>query len=192
MSLGFKHVAGVDEAGRGPLAGPVVAAAVILNKRAAALGVDDSKKLTPKKRDELYLKIIDNCVSYNIYTMGVVGVDTLNVFRASMHAMKLAIEGMSLVPDFVYVDGPKIPDLNIAAQPIIGGDRICMSVAAASILAKVSRDRQMVEYDELYPGYGFAKHKGYGTKEHMDALAKLGPSPIHRRTFGPVKDLIDE
>lgn len=192
MSLGFRRIAGVDEAGRGPLAGPVVAAAVILDKKASSLGVDDSKKLTPKKRDELYSKIIDSCVSYNIYTMGVVGVDQLNVFKASMHAMKLAIEGMSLLPDFVYIDGPKTPELSIPAQPLVGGDRICMSVAAASILAKVSRDRQMVEYDELYPGYGFAKHKGYGTKDHMEALRKLGPSPIHRRTFGPVKELIDE
>lgn len=191
MSVGFKHIAGVDEAGRGPLAGPVVAAAVILDKKAVYLGVDDSKKLSAKKRESLYGKIIENCVSYNIYTMGVVGVDSLNIFWASMHAMKLAIEGMSLTPDFVYVDGNKLPDIKIAAQALVGGDRICMSVAAASILAKVCRDRQMVEYDELYPGYGFAKHKGYGTKEHLEALERLGPSPIHRRSFAPVKKYLE-
>ena len=186
----MKNPAGVDEAGRGPLAGPVVAAAVILGPGSSPIGIADSKKLTARKRERLYGEIIDNSIAYNIITIGVVVIDKINIFRATMLAMRDAVEGLPVKPDIVFVDGPAVPVLKLPAVPVIGGDDLCRSVAAASILAKVSRDRQMLEYEELYPGYGFARHKGYGTKEHMESLRRLGPSPIHRRSFGPVKELI--
>jgi len=180
----------VDEAGRGPLAGPVVAAAVILPSDCCRLKINDSKKLTPKQRERLYDKIMGMAVAARIASVGVVAIDNMNIYRASLLAMKQAVESLDTVPDFVYIDGPAGIDVAIAQLPLVDGDARCFSVAAASILAKVTRDRCMVEYDELYPGYGFASHKGYGTREHFEALRRLGPCPIHRRSFGPVKELL--
>ncbi|MFC1474820.1 ribonuclease HII [bacterium] len=187
MTAGIEKVAGVDEAGRGPLAGPVVAAAVILSPDSASLELADSKKITPKKRERLYGEIIESALAYSIATVSVVAIDDLNIFRAAMQAMKNAVEKLEEKPGLVFVDGPKAPKMDLPVVTLKGGDNLCRSVAAASILAKVFRDRQMLEYEELYPGYGFSRHKGYGTKEHMEALKKLGASPIHRRSFGPVK-----
>jgi len=190
LTAGFSRVAGVDEAGRGPLAGPVVAAAVILPSDCCRLKINDSKKLTPKQRERLYDKIMGMAVAARIASVGVVAIDNMNIYRASLLAMKQAVESLDTVPDFVYIDGPAGIDVAIAQLPLVDGDARCFSVAAASILAKVTRDRCMVEYDELYPGYGFASHKGYGTREHFEALRRLGPCPIHRRSFGPVKELL--
>jgi ribonuclease HII len=189
-SMGFFNVAGTDEAGRGPLAGPVVAAAVILPTDCAKMKLNDSKKLTPKQRERLYDQILECAVAAKVASLGVVAVDRLNIYRASLLAMKQAVEGLSVRPDFVYIDGPAGIQVDIPQHPLVDGDARCFSVAAASILAKVSRDRQMAEFDELYPGYGFAKHKGYGTRDHFEALWRLGPSPIHRRSFAPVKELM--
>ncbi len=191
-TIGLNNVAGVDEAGRGPLAGPVVAAAVILPVEAKILDINDSKKVAPEKRELLYDEIINAAVSYNIYSVGVVAVDKLNIFWAAMYAMKKAVLGLKTPPDIVYVDGPKTLDIDIPQVAVKKGDALCFSIAAASILAKVSRDRRMIEYEEIYPGYGFAAHKGYGTKVHLEALDLLGPCPIHRRSFGPVKKVMEE
>jgi ribonuclease HII len=190
ITIGFKRVAGVDEAGRGPLAGPVVAAAVILGRNCALLGIDDSKKLTAKRRETLYDRILECSVASKIARVDPPAIDRLNIYRASLLAMKMAAEGLGAPPDFIYVDGPKEIDVSIPQLALVDGDARCCSVAAASIIAKVSRDRLMREYDEIYPGYGFSRHKGYGTAEHLSALRKLGPSPIHRRSFGPVRELI--
>jgi ribonuclease HII len=189
-SIGFYNVAGVDEAGRGPLAGPVVAAAVILPTQCPLLKINDSKKLSPKQREKLYGQILELAVATKIVSVGVVAVDNMNIYRASLLAMKQAAEGLAVKPDFIYIDGPARIDVAFPQHALVDGDARCFSVAAASILAKVSRDRQMVEYDDIFPGYGFAKHKGYGTSEHMEALRRLGPCPIHRRSFGPVKELM--
>jgi ribonuclease HII len=191
-SIGFTNVAGIDEAGRGPMAGPVVAAAVILPTGCGHLKINDSKKLTPKQRELLYGQILELAVAAKIVSVGVVAVDKMNIYRASLFAMKQAAEGLDVRPDFVYVDGPARIAVDFPQHPLIGGDARCFSVAAASILAKVSRDRQMIEFEDLFPGYGFAQHKGYGTSEHMEALRRLGPCPIHRRSFGPVKELIGD
>jgi ribonuclease HII len=190
MSVGFSRVAGVDEAGRGPLAGPVVVAAVVLGPGCSKIGINDSKKITPKKREILYDLIIEHARAYKIVSVGVVTIDRLNILRATLLGMKTAVLEIPGGADFVYIDGPHGIDMRIPQVPLIDGDARCCSVAAASILAKVARDRQMVEYDDLHPGYGFARHKGYGTKEHLEALRSLGPSPIHRRSFAPVAELV--
>lgn len=191
-SIGFRAVAGVDEAGRGPLAGPVVAAAVVLPVEAKHLDINDSKKISPKKREKLYSEIIEMAVSWKIVSLGVPAIDSLNIYRAALHAMKEAVTGLEIPADFVYVDGPKTLDIDIPQAAVKSGDAVCFSIAAASILAKVSRDRCMLEYEEIYPGYGFCSHKGYGTKAHLEALEALGPCPIHRRSFGPVKRIRGE
>lgn len=188
-SLGLKLVAGTDEAGRGPLAGPVVAAAVILEKKFAALGINDSKKLSPAQRESLYGEIIFHSKSWCVSIIDENEIDRINILRASLEAMKRAVLGLSEQPDFVFVDGPKKIDISIPQAAIIRGDAVCCSIAAASIIAKVTRDKIMLEFDRQYPDYGFARHKGYGTKEHLEALNKSGPCPIHRKTFGPVKRL---
>lgn len=180
---GYKAVCGVDEAGRGPLAGPVCAAAVILPEGLLLDGVNDSKKLTEKKREMLFDVIKEQALSYSIAFATVEEIESLNILNATMLAMKRAVEGLDIPADFAYIDGNRVPSLDIPSQYIIKGDALSMSVAAASILAKVSRDRLMLEYAKEYPEYSFEKHKGYGTKVHTDALKKFGPSPIHRMSF---------
>lgn len=180
---GYTAVCGVDEAGRGPLAGPVCAAAVILPKDMIIEGVNDSKKLSEKKRDALYDVIKEKALSYSIAFATVEEIEEINILNATMLAMKRAVEGLDVPADFAYIDGNRLPDLSIPCQYLIKGDARSMSVAAASILAKVTRDRLMLDYAKLYPEYKFEKHKGYGTKVHMDAIREFGPCEIHRRSF---------
>ena len=180
---GFDNICGVDEAGRGPLSGPVCAAAVILPRGLVIEGLNDSKKLTAKKREKLFDVIKDNAVAYGIGLASPEEIDTMNILNADMLAMKRAIEALQIPADFALVDGNIARDLPVPAMPVIKGDALSYSIAAASILAKVTRDRLCLEDDKNYPEYGFAKHKGYGTKEHMDAVRRLGPSPIHRKSF---------
>ncbi len=180
---GFKNICGVDEAGRGPLAGPVCAAAVILPKDCIIDGVNDSKKLTEKKRESLFDVIKNTAVSYSIAFASVEEIEEQNILNATMLAMKRAVEGLDVPADYAMIDGNKIPPLDIPAEYIIKGDANSMSIAAASILAKVSRDRLCAEYDKVYPQYGFAKHKGYGTKMHREMILKYGPCKIHRMSF---------
>lgn len=180
---GYKTVCGVDEAGRGPLCGPVVAAACILPMGLVIEGLNDSKKLTSKKRDALYDYICENAISYCIAEASVAEIDELNILEATLLAMRRAIDGLSVPADFALIDGNVARDFQIPARAIVKGDATSPSIAAASILAKVTRDRQCEELDRMYPQYGIAKHKGYGTKMHMDALREHGPSPIHRKQF---------
>ena len=180
---GFSLVCGVDEAGRGPLCGPVFAAACILPDGLVLEGLNDSKKLTPKKREKLFDLICENAIAYCIASASVEEIDTLNILEADLLAMRRAIDGLSLKADFALIDGNIARDFQIPARAIIGGDAKSPSIAAASILAKVARDRDCIELDAQYPQYGIAKHKGYGTKQHMDALRTYGPSPIHRKQF---------
>ncbi len=185
LSKGYNVICGVDEAGRGPLAGPVYAAAVILPKGHIIEGVNDSKKLSEKKRDMLYDKIIEECVCWSIGTASEKEIDKINILQATYLAMRRAVEGLSQKPDIALVDGNRVPPLddNIAVETIVKGDGKSASIAAASILAKVSRDRYMLEMAEKYPQYQFEKHKGYGTKLHYEMLEKYGVSDIHRKSF---------
>ena len=180
---GYSLVCGVDEAGRGPLCGPVFAAACILSDGLVLEGLNDSKKLTPKKREKLFDLICENAVAYCIASASVEEIDELNILEADLLAMRRAIDGLSQKADFALIDGNIARDFQIPARAIIGGDAKSPSIAAASILAKVARDRDCIELDAQYPQYGIAKHKGYGTKQHMDALRTYGPSPIHRKQF---------
>ncbi len=181
---GHQWVCGVDEAGRGPLAGPVCAAAVILPPDVVIPGLDDSKKLTEKRREALYDVIREQAVAYSVAFAGVEEIEEHNILQATFMAMTRAVEGLSCPAQYALIDGNKIPpQLSVPAEFVIGGDAKSASIAAASVLAKVTRDRLMVEMEEQYPGYDFAKHKGYGTKVHREALLKLGPSPIHRISF---------
>ncbi len=181
---GVERVAGVDEAGVGPLAGPVVAAAVIFPRGEGLKGVDDSKKLTAAQRDELAVEIGAAALAWAVVPVDRQEIDRLNIHQASLLAMHRAVMGLSPAPQKVLVDGRgTIPDLPMDQESVIGGDAVCHAIAAASILAKCERDRLMREYDAAYPGYGFAAHKGYPTAEHRDAIRRLGPSPIHRRSF---------
>ena len=180
---GYAAVCGVDEAGRGPLCGPVVAAACILPMRLVIDGLNDSKKLSPKKRDKVFDLIRENAVSYCIAEASVEEIDELNILEATLLAMRRAIAGLDVPADFALIDGNVDRDFPLPARAVIGGDAKSPSIAAASILAKVTRDRGCEELDRLYPQYGIAKHKGYGTKAHMDALREHGPSPIHRKQF---------
>lgn len=180
---GYTAVCGVDEAGRGPLAGPVCAAAVILPKDMIIEGVNDSKKLSEKKRDALYDVIKEKALSYSIAFATVEEIEEINILNATMLAMKRAVEGLDVPADFAYIDGNRLPDLSIPCEYLIKGDARSMSVAAASILAKVTRDRLMLDFAKQYPEYKFEKHKGYGTKVHMDAIREFGPCEIHRRSF---------
>lgn len=184
-------ICGVDEAGRGPLAGNVVAAAVILDPSRPILGLNDSKKLSEKKRDALYQEIIEKALAYSIAEASVAEIDSLNILQASLLAMRRAIQQLQPQAGKALIDGNKIPQqLIIPAEAIIGGDGLIAEISAASILAKVTRDQQLYELDLLYPEYGFAKHKGYGTKLHLEALAKYGSIPgIHRTSFAPIKQL---
>ncbi len=180
---GYNYVCGVDEAGRGPFAGPVCAAAVILPKGMIIDGVNDSKKLTEKKREKLFDVIKEAALSYSIAWASVEEIESINILNAAMLAMKRAIEGLDVKADFAYIDGNKTPPTDIPCEAVIKGDASSMSIAAASILAKVSRDRLMLEYAKQYPEYGFEKHKGYGTKVHTAAILKYGECPIHRPSF---------
>lgn len=180
---GFEVVCGIDEAGRGPLAGPVYAAAVILPKGHIVEGVNDSKKISEKKRDMLYDKIIEECVDYSIGIATEKEIDEINILQATFLAMRRAVEGLSVKPDIALIDGNKTPNLDIEQRAIIKGDSKSANISAASIIAKVSRDRYMLEMAEKYPEYQFEKHKGYGTKLHYEMIKKYGVSPIHRITF---------
>ncbi len=183
IDAGYASVCGVDEAGRGPLCGPVVAAACILPTGLVIDGLNDSKKLTPKKRDKLFDDICQNAISYCIAEASVEEIDKLNILEATLLAMRRAIAGLSVPADFALIDGNVDRDFPLPARAVVKGDATSPSIAAASILAKVTRDRGCEELDRLYPQYGIAKHKGYGTKVHMDALREHGPSPIHRKQF---------
>lgn len=181
---GVERVAGVDEAGVGPLAGPIVAAAVIFPPGTGLKGVDDSKKLTAEQRDERAEEIRDAALAWSVVPVHPEEIDRLNIYQAGLVAMHRAILGLAPAPERVLVDGRgRVPDLPMDQESVIGGDAACHSIAAASILAKCGRDRLMREYDETYPGYGFASHKGYPTAEHREAIRRLGPSPIHRQSF---------
>ncbi|MBE6720485.1 MAG: ribonuclease HII [Ruminococcaceae bacterium] len=181
--MGFTAVCGVDEAGRGPLAGPVYAAAVILPDGLIIPGVNDSKKLTEKKREALFDVIKSYAVSFSVATANEKEIDELNILQATYLAMRRAVEGLSVPADYAMIDGNRIPPLSIPAECIVKGDGKSMSIAAASILAKVSRDRYMLKIAEKYPQYQFEKHKGYGTKLHYEMLDKYGPCEIHRQSF---------
>lgn len=183
---GLGHVAGVDEAGRGPLAGPVVAAAVVLPRRLSFSGIDDSKKLSPARREELFTLISEHAVAVGVGSASEKVIDEINILRATHRAMREAIEALGMTPDHALVDGDPVPDFPVPQTAIHRGDEKSAAVAAASIVAKVTRDRLLVECDGKYPGYGFAKHKGYGTADHIAALTRLGPCEIHRRSFSPV------
>ena len=180
---GYTAVCGCDEAGRGPLCGPVVAAAVILPRDCVIEGLDDSKKLTKKKREKLYDVICREAVAYGIAESSPAEIDDINILNASMLAMRRAVDKLSVKADFAIIDGNHSRGFSIDTLPLVGGDHLSYSVAAASVLAKVTRDRMCERLDKEYPGYGIAKHKGYPTKEHMDAVRRLGPTPIYRKTF---------
>ena len=183
-------IAGVDEAGRGPLAGPVVAAAVILDKGNRIHGLADSKTLTEKKRVRLAEQIKEESLSWAVACVDHEQIDELNILNASMLAMKIAVESLKVEPDHVQVDGNRCPQLDYSVEAIIKGDASVEEIGAASILAKVTRDEIMIEMDSVYPGYGFARHKGYPTRQHVEALEKLGVTKIHRRSFAPVRNCI--
>lgn len=176
-------ICGIDEAGRGPLAGPVVAGAAILPKDCTILYLNDSKKLSEKRREELFLEIKEKAVAWNVGMASPERIDEINILQATYEAMRTAISGLGMVPDILLNDAVTIPNVEIRQVPIIKGDAKSVSIAAASILAKVTRDHMMIEYDQLFPEYGFAKNKGYGTAVHIAALKEIGPTPIHRRTF---------
>ncbi len=177
------YICGIDEAGRGPLAGPVVAGAGVLPENCQILYLNDSKQLSAKKREELYDIIREKAVCTGTGVVGPERIDEINILQATYEAMRQALRGLSVSPDVLLNDAVTIPGVNICQVPIIKGDAKSVSIAAASIVAKVTRDRMMVEYDRLYPGYGFAANKGYGSGMHLEALKRLGPSPIHRRSF---------
>lgn len=191
---GIKFIGGVDEVGRGPLIGPVVAACVVLPKDFKLEGLTDSKKLSEKKRDLFYEYILNNCVAYGIGVVSPEEIDEINIYEASRKAMMLAIENVrkEIKLEHVLVDAMPLPDLDIASTSIIKGDAKSISIAAASVIAKVTRDRMMYELDEKYPMYGFGKHKGYPTKQHLQALNKYGLIDGYRKTYGPVKKVMEE
>lgn len=185
-------VAGADEAGRGPLAGDVVAAAVILDPKRPIAGLADSKKLTEKKREALFVEIQHKALAYAVASASIEEIDQLNILHASMLAMSRAISQLSVVAEHALIDGNRVPkDLTCSAEAVVKGDARHAAISAASILAKVTRDRQIVEMAELYPQYGFEKHKGYPTAQHLAAIKQYGITPIHRRTFGPVKKILE-
>lgn len=178
-----RFICGIDEAGRGPLAGPVVAGAVILPSDCEILFLNDSKKLSAAKREELYDEIMEKAVAVGVGMASPARIDEINILQATYEAMRTAVSELGVEPDILLNDAVTIPEITIPQVPIIKGDAKSVSIAAASIIAKVTRDRLMVQYEEVLPGYGFAKHKGYGSKEHIEAIRRLGPTPIHRRTF---------
>lgn len=191
-SRALKLVAGVDEAGRGPLAGPVFAGAVILDPARPIAGLADSKKLTAAQRLELDGQIRDKALAFCVASASVEEVDRFNILRATMMAMRRAVDGLALKPDFVEVDGNRLPAWPYAARTVVGGDAVIPAISAASILAKVAHDALFAAYEVDYPGYGFAEHMGYATEAHLAALKALGPSPVHRKSFYPVSEYFAE
>lgn len=189
-NLGYNLIAGVDEAGRGPLAGAVYAAAVIFDEGVYIEGINDSKKLTARKRDALYDEIIQKSKAWCVFSVDEKIIDEINILNATYKAFQGAISGLELQPDFVLIDGNRAKGIEIPHETVVKGDSLSFSISAASILAKVARDRYIMEADKLYPQYGFAAHKGYGTKAHLEAIAKYGPCPIHRLTFGGVREYV--
>ncbi|WP_287191270.1 ribonuclease HII [Syntrophothermus sp.] len=187
---GIRLVAGTDEVGRGPIAGPVVAAAVILPPDFEVPGVNDSKQVPSKKREWLSDKIKEKALTWAVGILFPPYLDRINILNATWEAMRLALGGLSIPPEHVIVDGWPIPELGVTQTPLVKGDSLSISVACASILAKVERDRIMTALDEVYPGYGFARHKGYATREHLRALEVKGPCPIHRTSFEPIKSMV--
>lgn len=188
----YQLTAGVDEAGRGPLAGDVVAAAVILPQNHTILGINDSKKLSEKKRDELYDQIVEQALAYSVGRCNPDEIDELNILHAAMLAMKRAVEGLKVLPENVLVDGNRLPKWSYLSEAIIGGDAKVECIGAASIIAKVVRDREMIALAEQHPEYGFEKHKGYPTALHLAKLEEYGPTPFHRNSFGPVRLLLEK
>lgn len=185
-------IAGVDEVGRGPLAGPVVTAAVILDPDRPVAGLADSKQLTARRREALAGEIKESALAWALGRADVDEIDSLNILQATLLAMQRAVAGLEPRPDRALVDGNRCPDLACPSEAVVGGDGCVPVISAASILAKVARDREMTELDARYPGYGFARHKGYPTRAHLGALRALGVTPVHRRSFGPVRDLLRE
>lgn len=188
---GYRLIGGLDEAGRGPLAGPVVACSVIMPLKPQIDGIRDSKKLSPKKREVLSSKIKEIALDFSFGVVSEEVIDRINILRATLLAMEKAVEGLSPTPHFLLIDGKQSPPSNIPSKAIVGGDNLSYSIACASILAKVERDEMMVAYDEQFPEYGFDCHKGYPTRQHIRALEKYGPCKIHRTTFGPVRKLLN-
>ena len=186
-----KYIAGVDEVGRGPLVGDVVTAAVILDPNKPISGLADSKKLSEKKRNALAIEIQDKALCYCIARATVAEIDELNILQATMLAMSRAVDGLTVKPNYVFVDGNRLPNLNVPAQTVIKGDSLVAEISAASIIAKVARDKEMKELDKQFPNYGFAAHKGYPTKAHFSALEEFGVTAFHRKSFKPVKRLLD-
>ena len=191
IAAGHAIVAGVDEAGRGPLAGPVAAAAVILPQECYLPHLNDSKKLSHAVREELFAQIIEQAISYHVALMDADMIDRMNILQATRTGMYEAIAALTPAPDEVLIDAVELPKLSMPSQSIIKGDAKSASIAAASILAKVTRDHLMESYDIQYPHYGFAKHKGYGTREHIDAIRKYGICPIHRKSFDPIRSMLN-
>jgi ribonuclease HII len=187
---GYRRIAGIDEAGRGPLAGPVVAAAVVLPARCRLSGIDDSKQLSEGERARLYAAILEHAVGMGIGSADVGEIDRLNILEATKLAMRRAIDQLAPPPDYLLIDAVTLPGIGIPERPIIKGDSLSLSIAAASIIAKVTRDRLMAEYHDMFPEYDFLSHKGYGTRKHLQRLARHGPCSIHRRTFTPVHEAI--
>ena len=188
--MSVRLIAGVDEVGRGPLAGDVVAAAVILDSRKPIKGLADSKTLSEKKRELLFVEIQEKALSFFVARATVAEIEQLNILHASLLAMQRAVENLLLQPHHVLVDGNRLPRWRYSSEAIVQGDALVQAISAASILAKVTRDREMRALDAVYPGYGFAEHKGYPTRSHVAALQKLGPSPVHRRSYAPVRQVM--
>jgi len=183
-------LAGVDEVGRGPLAGDVVTAAVILDPNKPITGLADSKKLTERRRQQLAIEISEKALFWHIARASIAEIDQYNILQATMMAMVRAVDGLEFRPEYVAVDGNRMPDWNYSGETVVKGDDKVPAISAASIIAKVCRDNEMCMFDQQYPGYGFAAHKGYGTKQHMQAIKQLGPSPIHRHSFEPVRSML--
>ncbi len=183
-------LAGVDEVGRGPLAGDVVTAAVILDPDNPIEGLADSKKITARRREALSEEIQQKALAWHIARATVEEIDQLNILQATLLAMQRAVAGLAIEPEYVAADGNRLPVWPYPSETVVKGDSKVAAISAASILAKVCRDREMIQFEQQYPGFGFARHKGYGTREHREAIARLGPSPIHRRSFEPVKSLL--
>jgi len=189
---GALRIAGLDEVGRGPMFGPVVAAAVILPRGCALPGLTDSKKLSEKLRDRFDAEIRANAIAWSVAVVDVETIDRINIRQASLLAMRLAVQQLALGPDYLLIDGIDTIDWPCPQQPVVQGDAISLSIAAASVLAKVHRDRLLVELDSQYPGYGLARHKGYCSAQHLEALKRLGPTPLHRKSFSPVAQTVLE